>query len=227
MSVQDGLRTVRARLDAACRAAGRDPSTVRLLAASKLHPSDAVRAAWAEGQRLFGESRPQELRDKALELADLDLEWHFIGGLQKNKIKYVVGRAALIHSVGDLDLAAAIDERAQAQGLVQPVLVQVHIGGEGSKGGVEPAVALELCHAVAALPGLALRGLMSLPPWDDDPDQMRPYHQELRALAQAGRSAGLPLHELSMGMSDDIEPAVAEGATIIRVGTAIFGARPG
>jgi PLP dependent protein len=227
MSIEAGLRTVRNRIAVACQAVGRDPTSVHLLAASKLHPSDAVRTAWAEGQRLFGESRPQELRDKAVELADLDLQWHFIGGLQKNKVKYVVGRAALIHSVGDLELAQAIDERAQAQGLVQPVLVQVHIGGEGSKGGVEPNETLDLCRAIVGLPGLALRGLMSLPPWHEDPNDMRPYHRELRLLAEAGRAAGLPLVELSMGMSDDLEPAIAEGATIIRVGTAIFGERTG
>jgi PLP dependent protein len=221
------LHEVLDRVARATAAAGRPPGSVRLLAASKLHPPEAVRAAHAAGQRLFGESRAQELRDKAEALRDLDLSWHFIGGLQKNKVKYVVGRAALVHSVGELELARAIDERARALGLVQPVLVQVHIGDEASKGGVAPGDALALCAAIHALPGLSLRGLMSLPPWREDPADMRPFHQELRALAEAGRAAGLPLDELSMGMSDDLEPAIAEGATLVRVGTAIFGARAG
>ena len=235
MSTTDALSArldaVRARLDAAVAAAGRDPASVRLLAASKTRPPEDVRAALACGQTLFGENRAQELRDKYDALPDLPLEWHFIGGLQRNKIKYVVGRAALIHSIDSDKIAEAISERAgqlrDAGTLAGPVgvLVQINVGEEVSKGGTSLDESLSLARFVHGLPHLALRGLMAIPPFTEDPADAAPFFARMAALAEEGRAAGLPLHELSMGMSHDMEVAIAHGATIVRVGTAIFGER--
>lgn len=226
------LAAVRARLLAAAVAAGRDPATVRLLAASKTRPPEEVRAALAAGQTLFGENRAQELRDKHDALLGEPLEWHFIGALQRNKVKYVVGRAALIHSVDSEMLAEAINERCgqlRAAGeMAGPVgvLVQINVGEEGTKAGSTVSDSLALARRVQGLPHLSLRGLMAIPPYTEDPWAAAPYFAAMAALAAEGRAAGLPLEELSMGMSHDLEVAVAHGATLVRVGTAIFGARP-
>jgi len=220
------LAAVRARFDAAVQAAGRDPASVRLLAASKTRTPDAVRVAIAEGQRLFGENRAQELRDKGTALDGEPIEWHFIGALQKNKVKYVVGRATLIHSVDSLALAEAIDGRVARQGLPPvDVLVQVNVGREPSKSGATPEDTLALARAIDALGHVNVVGLMTIPPAVDDPRDAAPFFDEMVALAAAGRDAGLALRELSMGMSHDMEVAIAHGATIVRVGTAIFGPR--
>jgi pyridoxal phosphate enzyme (YggS family) len=220
------LAAVRARLAAAVESAGRDPASVRLLAASKTRTPADLRSALAAGQHLLGENRAQELRDKGNALEGEDIEWHFIGPLQKNKIKYVVGRARMIHSIDSLALAEAIDARI-AQQKLPPIeaLIQVNIGDESSKSGVPAAEALALVQAVDALPGLSVRGLMTIPPPVENPTDAAPYFDAMVALAAAGRAAGLPLDELSMGMSHDLEVAVAHGATIVRVGTAIFGPR--
>lgn len=220
------LAGVRSRLAAAVQAAGRDPSTVRLLAASKTRTADTVREAMACGQQLFGENRAQELRDKGRALEGAALEWHFIGPLQKNKIKYVAGRATMIHSIDSLSLAEAIDARLARDGLpAVQVLIQVNIGDEGTKSGASADAALALAHAVDALPHVTVRGLMTIPPPVDDPQDAAPFFDAMVALAARGREEGLDLVELSMGMSHDMEVAVAHGATIVRVGTAIFGAR--
>lgn len=220
------LASVRARFDAAVQAAGRDPSSVRLLAASKTRTADDVRAAMAAGQVLFGENRAQELRDKGNALDGQALEWHFIGALQRNKVKYIVGRATMIHSVGSLSLAEALSDRVGRMGL-SPIdaLIQVNIGREASKSGALPESALALAHSVDALPGVSVRGLMAIPPPVDDPSDAAGYFTEVVALAEAGCASGLSLTELSMGMSKDMEVAIAHGATIVRVGTAIFGPR--
>lgn len=225
MSIAHNLAAIHARIESACARAERDPTSVRLLAASKTAGPDAVQEAMAAGQTLFGESRPQELRDKDQALG-AGPTWHFIGHLQKNKIKYVVGRAALIHTIDSLELATLVSDRAKAT-LPEPqaVLVEVNIGRDPHKGGISPEEALALCHRVAALPGLRLQGLMAIPPWSEDPEDAAPHHAALAALAVAGRAEGLDLVELSMGMSDDLEVAIRHGATIVRVGTAIFGAR--
>lgn len=219
------LSEIRARIDAAARAAGRDPGSVTLLAVSKTHPPELIREALAAGQRLFGENRAQELRDKA-DAVGPEARWHFIGPLQRNKVKYVVGRVSMLETIDSAELAAEVSDRVQKTGAPPlPVLVEVHLGGEASKHGVEPEAALDLCRAVHALPGLELRGLMTIPPWSEDPQQSTPWFAQLRALAEQGQREGLPLHELSMGMSHDFEVAIAHGATIVRVGTALFGER--
>lgn len=229
MSIAENLAAIRARMDAATRAAGRDPQSVTLVAVSKTFPAEAIQEAMAAGQTLFGESRAQELRDKT-PLVGEGASWHFIGSLQRNKVKYVVGRVAMVQSVDSLELARELDQRVRAtQGgggpSPLPVLIEVHLGGEESKHGVEPEQVLPLAHEIAKLPGLALRGLMTIPPWQEDPEHARPYFEQLAALAAKGRAEGLPLHDLSMGMSHDFEVAIACGATLVRVGTAIFGAR--
>ena len=220
------LTDVRARIAAAARAAGRSPESVRLLAVSKKMPADDVRAAIAAGQRAFGENYAQELRDKAALLAaDSTLpappEWHFIGPLQSNKVKYVAGKAALVHSI---DSPALLDA-FEARGLAQAALVQVNVAGEASKRGIAPDDLPALLDRFAALTHVRCAGLMLIPPRGDP----RPHFAALRALrdreAQRPR-ANVDLRELSMGMSEDLEVAVDEGATIVRVGTAIFGARP-
>lgn len=216
------LAEVSARVAAAALAAGRDPADVKLIAVSKTRPPDALRVALAAGQRLFGENYAQELRDKADQLGP-GPEWHFIGALQKNKVKYVVGRATLIHDVDDLGLAEEINRRADGRPV--GVLIGVNLGGEAQKSGVAPALVLDFARSILTLPNLRLRGLMSIPPPTVEPEAAAPYFAELAELAAAGRAAGLPLAELSMGMSHDFEVAIRHGATYVRVGTAIFGER--
>lgn len=227
--IAQNLAEIQARIDRAARAAGRDPASVRLVAVSKTFPVEDIQAAMNAGQALFGENRAQELRDKAAALGRGPV-WHFIGTLQRNKVKYVVGRVAMMESVDSLDIAEALSARVLATGgdggpNPLPVLIQVHLGDEASKHGVAPDEVLGLCEAVAALPGLALAGLMSVPPWCEDPADSAVYFRQLAALAAEGRARGLPLTELSMGMSHDFEEAIRAGATLVRVGTAIFGQR--
>ena len=223
-AIADGLARVRARIADAERAAGRAPGSVRLLAISKKMPPDDVRAALAAGQQSFGENYAQELRDKRAALAgDTPApEWHFVGPLQSNKVKYVAGQAALIHSVDSPGLLAAIDGR----GVAQACLVQVNVAGEAQKRGVGPEALPALLDAFATATHARCEGLMLIPPFDEDP---RPHFAALRALRDREAARGRPnvdLRELSMGMSDDFPQAIAEGATIVRVGTAIFGERP-
>lgn len=223
--IAERLRAVRARVERAARAAGRDPATVVLLAVSKTKPSADVRAAFAAGQRKFGENYAQELVEKVEALADLaEIEWHFIGRLQTNKARLVASRAAVVHAVDSERLALELAKRAEGRARPLDVLVEVNVGGEASKGGVEPSELAAILHAIEALPTLRLRGLMSIPPPSDTPEGARRYHRALAELRDAhGGVARLP--ELSMGMTDDLEIAIEEGATIVRVGTAIFGAR--
>jgi pyridoxal phosphate enzyme (YggS family) len=213
---------IRASVDAATAEAGRPPGSVRLVAVSKTFPDSAIREAYAAGQRLFGENYPQELRDKAAALAELDLEWHFIGRLQKNKAKYVAAAASWVHAIESFEQAEALAARR-----VSPiaVLVAVNIGDEASKGGVALADTLGLCERLARLENVSLRGLMCLPPPSDDPEGSAPHFAALADLAARGRATGLPLTELSMGMSHDFAVAIRHGATLVRVGSAIFGAR--
>jgi pyridoxal phosphate enzyme (YggS family) len=214
------LAGVRERIARAAVRAGRDPSAITLVAVSKTRPAEDVVAAAAAGQRLFGENYAQELRDKAQALATADVAWHFIGALQRNKVKHVVGRAALIHTVDDAELAREIDRRAVALGLRQDVLIEVNVAAEAQKHGVAPAGLAELVAMIRGLPHLALLGLMTVPPIAEDPAASQPHFRALRELA-----AVHGLTELSMGMTHDLEVAVEEGATLVRVGTAIFGSR--
>lgn len=221
------LDSVHLRIADAARAAGRDPASVALLAVSKTFPADAVRAAHAAGQRAFGENYVQESIDKIDTLAALraDLEWHFIGPLQSNKTRAVAERFDWVHSVDRLKIAQRLAEQRPAHLPPLNVCVQVNISGEASKSGVAPADVADVARAVAALPSLRLRGLMAIPEPAGDADAQRAPHRALRALFDTLRASGLPLDTLSMGMSADLEAAVLEGATIVRVGTAIFGAR--
>jgi PLP dependent protein len=208
MTVADRLSRVRAGI----------PPGVTLVAVSKAHPTAAIREAYAAGQRHFGENYVQEWRAKAEALAELpDLVWHFVGGLQTNKAKYLVGRVGLVHAVDREELAIEISRRSVQRGVSTRALVEVNVAGEASKSGCAPGEAPRLVEAVRALPGLDLRGLMCIPPADGDP---RPHFAALRRMRDA-----LGLAELSMGMSGDYPAAIEEGATIVRVGTAIFGER--
>lgn len=227
MSIGAALSEVQARIVAAAQASGRAPSGVRLIAVSKTQPASAVREAYAAGQRDFGENYVQELLQKAEELRDLpDLRWHLIGHLQRNKAKLVAPLVSLLHTVDSAELAQELAKRlaAAAPGRRLPVLVEVSIAGEEQKHGLAPENLAELLRSIEALPQLALRGLMCVPPFTEDPAGARPHFDALATLReQHGGVARLP--ELSMGMTHDMEHAVAAGATLVRVGTAIFGAR--
>ena len=228
MSVAANLREVRARIQAAATAAGRDPATVKLIAVSKTHPAAAIREAYAEGQRDFGENYVQELLQKAEELRDLsDLRWHLIGHLQRNKARHVAQLVSLLHTVDSVELARELAKRltsAQQERKLE-VLVEVSIAGEAQKHGAAPESLTELLSAIEAEPTLSLRGLMCVPPATEDPAGARPFFDALARLReQHGGAQRLP--ELSMGMTHDMDHAVAAGATLVRVGTAIFGTRP-
>ncbi len=223
VSIGANLAAVRAALADAARVAGRDPDDVTLVAVSKRHGPDAIRAAYAAGQRDFGENYAQELRDKAAALADLpELRWHYIGRIQSNKAAWIAPVSVLVHAIDSLEHARALARRAEAP---VPCLVAVNVAGEQTKGGVPADRALDLCRVLAEEPGVALRGLMTMPPYEDDPERSAPHFRALRRLAEAGRAEGLPLHALSMGMTSDFAVAVREGATLVRIGTAIFGPR--
>jgi pyridoxal phosphate enzyme (YggS family) len=225
--LEENLRAVRARIDAAARAAGRDPGDVRLIAISKTWPADAVRDLAALGQLDFGENRVQELLGKAGELGDLPLRWHYVGQLQRNKAAGVAGLGAVVHSVDRPALADVLDRAGQQHGRPVDVLVQVDLGGPAgelaARGGAAPADVPALADRIAAAPGLRLRGLMAVAPRGAAPG---PAFENLAALARRVRADHPEAVELSAGMSGDLEDAVAAGATLVRVGTAIFGDRP-
>lgn len=236
-AIEKNLDRVRSRLAAALASAGRAADSARLVAVSKFQSAASVRAAYAAGQRDFGENYVQELTQKAAELADLsDLRWHMIGHLQRNKALRVAPLAAVIHTVHSVELARELDKRAAAVHLEgsrafvpgEPklsVLIEVNVGGEAQKSGCAPASLAEILAAMDGSPHLHLAGLMCVPPHTAEPRDARPFFDELVRLRDAhGGAARLP--ELSMGMTADLEYAVAAGATIVRVGTAIFGERP-
>ncbi len=224
-AIADNLQAVTARIRVAAELAGRSPESVRLLAVSKTWPLAAVLTAAAAGQQAFGENYVREGVDKATASADRQLEWHFIGPLQSNKSRPVAEHFDWVHSIDRLKIAERLS--AQRPGHLPPlqVCVQVNVSGEASKSGCAPDEAPELCRAVATLPGLRLRGLMTVPEASDDMAAQQIPFRRLREIFEAIRQDGLPLDTLSMGMSHDLEAAVAEGATIVRIGTAIFGER--
>ncbi|MEW6165584.1 MAG: YggS family pyridoxal phosphate-dependent enzyme [Pseudomonadota bacterium] len=224
-TISVNLQAVIQRIAAACALAGRDPATVALLAVSKTWPAGPVREAAAAGQRAFGESYVQEAIPKLAALADLELEWHFIGPLQSNKTRPVAESFAWAHSVERLKIAERLSAQRPAELPPLNVCVQVNVSGEESKSGCAPDEAAALCRAVAALPGLRLRGLMAIPEPTDDMMLARRRFALLRELRDALTAAGLALDTLSMGMSHDLEAAIMEGSTLVRVGTAIFGER--
>ncbi len=203
--------------------AGRDPAAVRVIAVSKKHPPSAIEQAVAADITDFGENFVQELIDKQARLSDIgDVRWHFIGRLQRNKVKYLVGKVDLIHAVDSERLALEIGKRAAAAGVVQRVLIAVNIAEEDSKSGLGPADLPEILGRIDELDGIVCAGLMTMPPLAADPDSNRVYFRQLREL----RDTWVPQGELSMGTTQDFAVAVEEGATLVRVGTAIFGPRP-
>ncbi|MDR3580560.1 MAG: YggS family pyridoxal phosphate-dependent enzyme [Oryzomonas sp.] len=227
MSIAQRLNQIRSRIEEAAAEAGRDPRTVRLVAVSKTRPPEDVVAACRAGQVIFGENYVQELTAKAAGIPE-PLEWHFIGHLQSNKAKYLAGLVTLVHSVDRLSLAEEISRHWGRLGRCCDVLVQVNIAGEASKSGTTETGALQLVRDIALLPNVRVRGLMTMPPFFDDPEAARPYFAELKRLSDliAGEAVpGVEMKELSMGMSGDFEAAIQEGATLVRVGTAIFGER--
>jgi pyridoxal phosphate enzyme (YggS family) len=219
------LQTVRARIAAACHAAGRDPASVSLLAVSKTFGPDAVRAAHAAGQTAFGENYIQEGVEKITALTDLPLQWHCIGPMQSNKTRLVAEHFQWAQTVDRLKIAQRLSEQ-RPEGLPPlQVCLQVNVDGGATKSGVAPQELLALAHAVAALPRLQLRGLMCIPDPQPDFESMKAMFLRAKALYEQLRAAGLALDTLSMGMSSDLEAAIHAGSTMVRVGTAIFGGR--
>jgi pyridoxal phosphate enzyme (YggS family) len=227
MNLADRRQELLARIAAAARRAGRGAESVRLLAVSKTVDAARVREAWDAGHRLFGENRAQELRNKRSLLGDLDIEWHFIGHLQTNKVRYVVPGCQLIHSVDRLAVAERIAARAQEEH-PQDVLVQVNTSGEESKSGISEAELPTLLDELSGLPALRVMGLMTIGPWQATAEENQRCFASLRTWLERERARqrpGAPMTELSMGMSGDFELAIAEGATIVRIGTEFFGPR--
>ena len=223
--VARNLAAVHARMEKAAERAGRDPGEIRLLAVSKTQPAEVVLEAWEAGQRDFGENYLQEALPKLSTLADHDARWHFIGGLQSNKTRTVAEHFDWLHTLDRASIAKRLSDQRPDSLPPLHVCLQVNVSGEGSKGGAAPERVAELAAAVAALPHLKLRGLMAIPaPAQGEAAQRKPFRQ-LRELMQELNATGYDLDTLSMGMSEDLEAAILEGATLIRIGTAIFGAR--
>ena len=222
------LNVIRERIGAAARRAGRVPEDVTLVAVSKTFPLDHVRAAYLAGQRDFGENKVQEALQKIAETTDISVRWHLIGHLQSNKVRKAAAPFACIHSIDSVDLLQRVDAAAAEAGATPDVLVQVVLAGESTKFGAPIDVARGVVDAALNARAVRLRGLMLLPPWNEDQEQTRPWFVKLRELRDRWTADGVPgeaLRELSMGMSHDFEAAIEEGATIVRVGTAIFGKR--
>jgi pyridoxal phosphate enzyme (YggS family) len=224
-AIATNLQAVRERIAKAARAAGRDLAEITLLAVSKTKPLADILCAADAGQTAFGENYAQEGVDKMNVAVDRALDWHFIGPLQSNKTRLVAEHYSWVHSVERLKIAQRLASQRPTHLPPLQVCVQVNVSGEASKSGCAPDQALALCQAVSSLPGLRLRGLMTIPEAVDDPSAQRLPFQQLRELSESIRAAGVPLDTLSMGMSHDLEAAIAEGATIVRIGTAIFGER--
>ncbi len=224
-AIGENLQAVRGRIERAALAAGRDPADVTLLAVSKTFGAAQVREALAGGQRAFGESYVQEAIGKIALLAGSGIEWHFIGPLQSNKTRPVAEQFDWVHSVASLKIAQRLSQQRPAERAPLSVCLQVNVSGEATKSGVSEAEVLPLAQAVVALPRLRLRGLMCIPAPASDAAAQRAPFARLRELQQRLRAAGLVLDTLSMGMSDDVEAAIAEGSTCVRVGSAIFGSR--
>jgi hypothetical protein len=221
-------RFAREELSRAAAAAGRSPDAVRLVAVTKTVGAERIRALHSVGLTLVGENRLQEAQAKQSLLSDLPLEWHLVGHLQTNKVRHAVGRFALIHSVDSVRLLEALDAAARNKGLVQDLLLQVNVSGEATKSGFRPADVPEALRVAQALSGVRVRGLMTIAPWGAGPAEAGRVFQSLAGLLAEGRRqpGGEALTELSMGMTDDFRTAVAHGATLVRIGTGLFGSRP-
>jgi pyridoxal phosphate enzyme (YggS family) len=225
MELAENLDRVRQRIRDACARAGRDPNPITLLVVSKGHPPETVQAAAALGQTLFGENRVQEAKAKISQCPGR-LHWHMIGHLQTNKCRDAVELFEMIHSVDSLRLAQEINKRAEQAAKRMPVLLEVNVAGEASKFGYAPEQLLAELKQVNALPRLEIHGLMTMPPWSPEPEKARPHFRQARELkVRCEDILGAPLPHLSMGMTGDFEVAIEEGATIVRIGTALFGQR--
>ena len=225
--IREAYDRIRAGVDEACCRAGRNPREVTLIAVSKTKPEEMIRDLAEYGVRDFGENKVQELCRKEESLG-LPLNWHLIGHLQRNKVRQVLGKACLIHSVDSLRLAEEIEKEAAKREMEVQILLEVNIGAEESKSGVSPEEVLLLAEQISALPHVKIRGLMCVAPAAEDPEEVRPFFRRMRELAIRIRDKELPgvfMEELSMGMTGDYQVAIEEGATLVRVGTAIFGAR--
>jgi pyridoxal phosphate enzyme (YggS family) len=226
MDIAASFTTIRQRIEAAASRVGRDLSSVALLAVTKGQPPEVVRAATGSGQTLFGENKVQEAKAK-IPLCPGQLKWHMIGHLQSNKCRDAVRLFEMIESVDSLALAAEINKWAEKQGKTMPVLLEVNVASESSKFGYKPALMLAELEQINALPRLQVQGLMTVPPYTANAEKARPWFRQLRELKQqAEDKLGAPLPHLSMGMSGDFEVAIEEGATMVRLGTSLFGPRP-
>jgi pyridoxal phosphate enzyme (YggS family) len=228
MSIKENVAQVQEQIAAACRRSGRRQEDVKLVAISKTFPAESIRAAYEAGLRDFGENRVQEAHAKRPALSDLSITWHLVGHLQTNKAKAARELFHWVHSVDSFRLAQKLEQAAIAGSGRLPVLLEVNLGGEESKSGVGEPEIVQLAEEVSQLGTLEVRGLMVIPPFLDDPELVRPYFRRLRKLAQEIASKNIvnvSMQELSMGMSHDFEVAIEEGATLVRVGTAIFGVR--
>ncbi len=227
MSIAENLKTIQERIASAAKRAGRDPSSVRLIVVTKTVAPERIKEAAEAGAGILGENRVQEAREKIEQLGGI-ASWHLIGHLQSNKAKYAVKLFDMIHSVDTVELAREIDRQAAKIGKVQDVLIEVSIAGEETKAGIAIEGVSALVREAARLQHVSIKGLMAIPPFLDDPEEVRPYFRALRETAksiEAEQIPGVSMRELSMGMSGDFETAVEEGATMVRVGTAIFGER--
>lgn len=225
--VTENLESVEKRIQAACDRAGRDRSEVTLICVTKTKPIDMLQEAYDDGQRNFGENKVQEI-DKKFPLLPQDIHWHMIGHLQRNKVKYLMDKVVMIHSVDNIALAQTISKEAVKAGREMPVLIEVNAAGEESKFGVSYDEAGPLIRQISTLPGIKIKGLMTIAPYTDDPETNRPYFRKLKQLSVdiAGKSIdNVSMDVLSMGMTGDFEVAIEEGATMVRIGTGIFGER--
>jgi len=227
VTIADRVEEIRIKIRNIAVAAGRDPNLVRLVAVSKTRPAADIIECLSTGQEVFGENYVQELVQKAAQVQS-PLEWHFIGHLQSNKVRSIAGMVTLIHSVDRLSLAEEISRQWGKLGTSCNILLQVNLSGEKTKSGTTEEGAIKLARDVSQLPNVKVKGLMTMPPFFDDPEEARPYFAELKRLSQQIEFEQIPnieMKELSMGMSGDFEAAIQEGATLVRVGTAIFGTR--
>lgn len=225
--VQENLRAVREKIEAACQRAGRDPKEVTLIAVSKTKPVEMMEEAYAMGQLDFGENKVQEITRKCEELPS-KVRWHMIGHLQRNKVKYIVGLVSLIHSVDSFRLAETISQEAVKKNVTVPILLEVNVAGEESKYGITCEETITLAEQISKLPNIRIEGLMTIAPYVTDPEENRPVFRKLRQLGvdiKAKNMNNVNVNVLSMGMTGDYEVAIEEGATMVRVGTGIFGER--
>lgn len=225
--IGENIKNVQAEIKQACIRVGRKPEEVKLIVVSKMFSAQVVKEAYDEGQQLFGENKVQELMEKRQHLPT-DISWHLIGTLQRNKVKYIVGNVDLIHSVDSLKLAREISKHAMTNKLEVDVLIQVNIAEEDSKCGYNQEIFLQEIKDISELPGIKIKGLMTIAPYTTEPEEVRPVFRQLRLLAEKVKDLELPgveMKELSMGMSGDFQVAIEEGATLVRIGSRIFGER--